>query len=75
MDKKYDIIIVGAGPSGVFTAYELIQLGLNKTKKIVIIEQGKKVEDRICPIEKVGKCIKCKPYCNITSGFSGAGAF
>ena len=40
MDKKYDIIIVGAGPSGVFTAYELIQLGLNKTRKIVIIEQG-----------------------------------
>lgn len=75
MNKKYDIIIVGAGPSGVFTAYELIQLGLNKTKKIVIIEQGKKVEDRICPIEKTGKCIKCKPYCNITSGFSGAGAF
>ena len=74
-ENFYDIIIIGAGPSGAFTAYELIQLGLNKTKKILIIEQGKKVEERYCPIEKTGKCIKCKPYCNITSGFSGAGAF
>ncbi len=73
--NSYDIIIVGAGPSGIFTAYELIQLGLNKTKKILLIDQGKKVENRYCPIEKVGKCIKCKPYCHITSGFSGAGAF
>lgn len=75
IDEKYDVIIVGAGPSGAFTAYELIQLGLNKSKKILIIEQGKKVENRNCPIEKTGKCVKCKPYCNITSGFSGAGAF
>ncbi len=75
MNQEYDIIIVGAGPSGVFTAYELIQLGLNKYKKILIIEQGKRVENRNCPIEKAGQCVKCKPYCNITSGFSGAGAF
>lgn len=75
MNKKYDLIIVGAGPSGVFTAYELIELGLTKDKKILIIEQGKPVEKRYCPVEKAGKCVKCKPYCNITSGFSGAGAF
>ncbi len=75
MENQYDVIIVGAGPSGVFTAYELIQLGLNKDKKILMIEQGKRVENRNCPIEKVGKCVKCKPYCSITSGFSGAGAF
>ena len=75
MNNKYDLIIVGAGPSGVFTAYELITLGIAKDKKILIVEQGRKVEDRVCPIEKVGKCVKCKPYCNITSGFSGAGAF
>ena len=75
MNQNYDLIIVGAGPSGVFTAYELIELGISKDKKILIIEQGKCVEKRNCPIEKVGKCTKCKPYCNITSGFSGAGAF
>lgn len=75
MNKKYDLIIVGAGPSGVFTAYELIELGLTKDKKILLIEQGKAIEKRSCPVEKAGKCVKCKPYCNITSGFSGAGAF
>lgn len=75
MNEKYDVIIVGAGPSGVFTAYELIQLGLNKEKKILLIEQGKSVKKRYCPVEKTGKCVKCKPYCSITSGFSGAGAF
>jgi len=63
------------GPSGVFTAYELVQLGIANQKKILIIEQGKSVENRWCPIEKAGKCTKCKPFCNITSGFSGAGAF
>ena len=75
MNNNYDLIIVGAGPSGVFTAYELIELGIAKNKKILLIEQGKAVEKRYCPVEKAGKCIKCKPYCNITSGFSGAGAF
>ena len=69
----YDIIIIGAGPAGIFTALELIKL--NSSKKILIIEQGKKIEERFCPIEKTGKCLKCKPCCNITSGFSGAGAF
>lgn len=71
--KHYDIIVVGGGPSSAFLAYEMIQL--DKTKKVLLIEQGKKVEDRNCPIEKLGKCIKCKPMCNITCGFSGAGAF
>lgn len=73
MAEKYDVVIIGAGPSGVFLAYELIKLNANK--KILMIEQGKKVENRVCPIEKVNKCMKCKPFCNITSGFSGAGAF
>ena len=74
-NNEYDLIIVGAGASGVFTAYELIELGLNKNKKILLIDQGKRVAHRTCPVSKVGKCVKCKPYCNITSGFSGAGAF
>lgn len=71
--KKYDVIVVGMGPSSIFFAYEMIKL--NKNKKILLIDQGKRVEDRNCPIEKIGKCVKCKPFCNITSGFSGAGAF
>ena len=70
---KYDLIVVGMGPSSVFLAYELIEL--NNFKNILLIDQGKAVEKRICPIEKTGKCMKCKPYCNITCGFSGAGAF
>lgn len=73
MSEKYDVVVIGAGPSGVFLAYELIKL--NSKKKILMIEQGKRVEDRSCPIEKTNKCLKCKPFCNITSGFSGAGAF
>lgn len=73
MSEKYDVILIGMGPSSIFCAYELIQLG--KAKNILLIEQGKRVENRVCPIEKTGKCTKCKPFCNITSGFSGAGAF
>ena len=70
---KYDVIVIGMGPSSVFLAYELVKL--HKAKNILLIEEGKKVEDRVCPIEKAGACVKCKPFCNITSGFSGAGAF
>lgn len=73
MSEKYDVIAVGMGPSSIFMAYELIKL--KKAKKVLLIEQGRKVENRYCPIEKTGNCIKCKPFCNITSGFSGAGAF
>ena len=71
--QKYDVIVVGMGPSSVFLAYELVKK--NKAKNILLIEKRKSVENRTCPIEKTGKCIKCKPFCNITSGFSGAGAF
>ncbi len=73
MKEKYDVIVVGMGPGGIFLAYEMTKL--NKNKKVLLIEQGKRVENRICPIEKTGKCMKCKPFCHITSGFSGAGAF
>lgn len=73
MTDKYDLIIVGMGPSSIFCAYEMIQL--NKDKKILLIDQGKRVENRNCPIENTKKCVKCKPMCNITNGFSGAGAF
>ena len=73
MKPKYDVIVIGMGPGAIFFAYEMIKL--DKSKKILMIEQGKRVEERNCPIEKVGKCVKCKPFCHITSGFSGAGAF
>ena len=70
---KYDLIVVGMGPSAAFLAYELIEL--NNYKNVLLIDQGKSVKKRSCPMEKVGKCVNCKPYCNITCGFSGAGAF
>ncbi len=69
----YDIIIVGAGPAGIFTALELVRQKRNK--KILIIEKGRPIEKRACPKNKTKKCVNCKPYCNITTGFSGAGAF
>ena len=70
----YDVIIVGAGPGGIFTAYELAraQRGL----KIGVLELGKPLDKRHCPIDgkKVKSCIRCKT-CSIMSGFGGAGAF
>ena len=68
-----DLVIIGAGPSGIFTAIEMIRKGCKED--IVIIEKGKPVEDRHCPKEKTKHCMNCKPYCHITTGFSGAGAF
>ena len=73
MTSKYDAIVIGMGPGAIFFAYEMIQK--DKSKKILLVEQGKRVENRKCPIETIGKCVKCKPFCDITSGFSGAGAF
>ena len=68
-----DIVIIGAGPSGIFTAMELIRRG--SKKHIVIVEKGQPIEKRACPKAKTRKCVNCKPYCHITTGFSGAGAF
>ena len=70
---KTDIVIVGAGPAGIFTALELIRRG--SKKKIVMVEKGVAVEKRRCPKAKTKDCVNCKPYCHITTGFSGAGAF
>ena len=68
-----DVVIVGAGPAGIFTALEMIRLGSDK--KIVIIEKGVAIEKRRCPKSKTRVCVNCKPHCHITTGFSGAGAF
>jgi len=70
---KQDVVIVGAGPAGIFTALEMLRRG--SKQKIMIVEKGQAVENRRCPKSKVGHCVNCKPYCHITTGFSGAGAF
>ena len=72
MKNYYDVVIVGAGPAGIFTAIEMLRLGTNQS--VLIIEKGKAIEKRSCPKHKTGKCMNCKP-CAITTGFSGAGAF
>lgn len=69
----YDVIIVGAGPAGIFTALELVKK--NTEKKVLLIEKGRDITKRHCPKAKTKKCVDCKPYCHITTGFSGAGAF
>ncbi|MDD3187226.1 MAG: NAD(P)-binding domain-containing protein [Bacilli bacterium] len=69
----YDVTIVGAGPAGLFAAYELISK--NPSLKIVLLDKGHKAENRVCPMNKQGiNCINCNP-CNILSGFGGAGTF
>ena len=69
----YDVVIVGAGPAGLFSAYELIEK--NKNLKILLIDQGKMADTRVCSMNKYGtKCLNCKP-CAILSGFGGAGTF
>ena len=70
---NYDVIIVGAGPAGIFTAYELKKQ--KPQSKILLIEAGKQIDKRHCPKDRTNVCVSCKPYCHITSGFSGAGAF
>lgn len=71
---KYDVIIIGAGPGGIFTAYELLQQG--QERKIAVFESGHALAMRRCPIDgdKVKSCVHCKT-CSIMSGFGGAGAF
>ena len=71
---KYDVLIVGAGPGGIFAAYEL--MNNDPEKKIAVFEAGHPLEKRKCPIDgkKVKSCIHCKT-CAIMKGFGGAGAF
>ena len=71
-NSQYDVIIIGAGPSGIFCAYELIK---NKPDmRILMIEKGRPIEKRTCPKRTTKTCVGCKP-CSITTGFAGAGAF
>ena len=73
LDMEYDVIIVGAGPAGLFSAYELISK--NKKLKVCVLDQGSCVKNRICPMAKKGvPCQNCNP-CAILSGYGGAGTF
>ncbi len=80
--KKYDCIVVGAGPAGIFTCYELLEK--NKDLKVLLIDKGNDIYKRHCPIleGKTEKCptqkngkVSCFPACSITNGFGGAGAY
>jgi uncharacterized FAD-dependent dehydrogenase len=69
----YDVAIIGAGPAGLFAAYELINK--NKDLKIIILDRGSKVDNRVCPMNKLNvPCKNCKP-CAVLSGYGGAGTF
>nr|WP_124065902.1 NAD(P)/FAD-dependent oxidoreductase [Clostridium sp. E02] len=72
VSNNYDVIIIGAGPSGIFCAYELIEK--KPDLKILMIEKGRPIEKRTCPKRTTKVCVGCKP-CSITTGFAGAGAF
>ncbi len=70
---KYDVVIVGAGPAGLFSAYKLITE--NKNLKIALLDKGSCVKNRVCPMNKFGKpCQNCNP-CAILAGYGGAGTF
>lgn len=70
--KQYDVIIIGAGPGGIFCAYELKRQQPDIT--VLMIEKGRSIEKRNCPKRTTKRCVECKP-CSITTGFAGAGAF
>lgn len=72
-DMNYDVVIIGAGPAGLFSAYELVSK--NDNLKVAIVDKGFKVKNRTCPMNKLGvPCRNCNP-CAILSGYGGAGTF
>ncbi|MEG0283954.1 MAG: NAD(P)/FAD-dependent oxidoreductase [Erysipelotrichales bacterium] len=85
MENKYDVVVVGAGPAGIYACYELYKE--NKDIKVLLVDKGHDIHERNCPIlnKKIDKCpefkegesisVGCKPACSITAGFGGAGAY
>ena len=71
MKDKYQVIIIGAGPAGIFTAIELMRGG---AQSVLLADMGRHIDSRKCPARTTGVCARCKP-CAIVSGWSGAGAF
>lgn len=72
MQNQYDVIIIGAGPAGIFTALELYRT--TSSIRVLLVDQGKNLNERTCPARTTGRCANCNP-CAITSGWAGAGAF
>jgi uncharacterized FAD-dependent dehydrogenase len=71
MAKHYDVVIVGAGPAGIFASLELCNAGLD----VLLVDKGREIDDRVCPVQNgSGCCALCSP-CHLVSGFGGAGAF
>ncbi len=71
MSKKYDVIIIGSGPAGIFAAMELARTNL----KVLLLEKGKDLDQRLCPVQdRARRCIACSP-CHLVCGLGGAGAF
>lgn len=70
--NHYDVIVIGAGPAGIFTALELVKQ--NKELEILIVDKGRSISKRSCPARTLNKCVGCDP-CGITFGWAGAGAF
>ena len=68
----YDVVVIGAGPAGIFTALELTKLA--PEKRILIVDSGSSIDRRACPARTSGKCAHCKT-CSIMNGWAGAGAF
>lgn len=72
MKKEYDVIIIGAGPAGIFAALELSKR--DKNLQILMVDKGRSIDKRECLIPKLGHCARCQP-CSIMCGWAGAGAF
>ncbi|EFQ24292.1 NAD(P)/FAD-dependent oxidoreductase [Aminomonas paucivorans] len=70
--KPYDVILVGAGPAGIFAALELTKAG----KRVALVDKGRAIRNRVCPLKEgsVDQCIHCRP-CNVVCGWGGAGAY
>ena len=71
MAKNYDVVIVGAGPAGIFASLELCNAGLD----LLLLDKGREIDDRVCPVQNKSGCCALCSLCHLVSGFGGAGAF
>jgi len=71
MTKSYDVVIVGAGPAGIFASLELCNAGLD----VLLLDKGGEIDTRVCPVQNGSRCCALCSPCHLVSGFGGAGAF